>query len=227
MQTQAMLTGRLSMDRKARILIVDDEPINIKVLDGALKSEYDIIKASIGPDAITLVKEQHPDLILLDVMMSGMNGFDVCRIIKSLEAFIDVPVIFLTAMDTPEGEMQGLGLGGIDYLSKPVNLDLLRLRVRNYIELKKRSDLAREQRDLLARKNEELEAALARVKQLEGVIPICMHCKNIRNNSDSWQQLEAYISDHTDALFSHGICPTCLAQYYPEVAKKIAGDKLC
>ncbi|MBV5340227.1 MAG: response regulator [Deltaproteobacteria bacterium] len=215
------------MSNRSTILIVDDEPVNIQILTGALKSEYNIIKAFNGCDAIALVKEHHPDLVVLDVMMPCLDGFEVCRIIKSDEAFVDTPVIFLTGMDTPEGEIQGLGLGGIDYLAKPVNLDLLRLRVRNYIELKKRSDLVREQRDLLARKNEELEAVLARVKQLEGVIPICMHCKSIRNDSDSWQQLEAYISDHTDALFSHGICPTCLAQYYPGVAEKIAGDKLC
>ncbi|MDD2309393.1 MAG: hypothetical protein PHH91_07390 [Desulfuromonadaceae bacterium] len=96
-----------------------------------------------------------------------------------------------------------------------------------YIELKKRSDLVREQRDLLAHKNEELEEALARVKQLEGIIPICMYCKSIRNDSDSWQQLEAYISDHTEALFNHGICPTCLVQHFPEVAEKNAGHSVC
>jgi response regulator RpfG family c-di-GMP phosphodiesterase len=128
-----------------------------------------------------------------------------------------VPVIFLTAMDSSEGEAKGLSLGGIDYLSKPVNFDLLKLRVRNHIELKDRNDMVREQRDLLARQKAELEEALARIKQLEGVIPICMHCKSIRSDDASWQQLEAYISDHTDALFSHGICPTCFEHFYPGI----------
>lgn len=211
------------MSKKSTILLVDDEVVNIQVLNGALRSEYNIITAYNGCDAIALVKEHNPDLIILDVMMPNLDGFEVCRIIKSDEEFTDMPVIFLTGMDTPEGEMRGLGLGGVDYLAKPVNIDLLRLRVRNYVELKKRSDLVREQRDLLAYKNEKLEEALARVKQLEGVIPICMHCKSIRNDSDSWQQLETYISDHTDALFSHGICPTCIKEHYPDFTKNMVG----
>lgn len=72
----------------------------------------------------------------------------------------------------------------------------------------------REQRNLLTRQKEELETALARIKRLEGIIPICMHCKSIRCDDDSWQQIVDYISEHTDALFSHGICPPCLAEHY-------------
>jgi response regulator RpfG family c-di-GMP phosphodiesterase len=213
------------MDKKCTILIVDDEPINLQILNGALKSEYNIIKAYSGSDAIALVKEHHPDLVILDVMMPCLNGFEVCSIIKDDEVSVDIPIIFLTGMDTPEGEIQGLGLGGIDYLAKPVNIDLLKMRVHNHIELKKRSDLVREQRDLLARQKEELEAAFARIKKLEGIIPICMHCKSVRNDSDTRQKLEAYFADHTDALLSHGICPTCLEKHYPDIAAKM-GHKL-
>ena len=210
------------MDKRSTILIVDDEPINIQILNGALKSEYDIIKAYNGCDAIAMVKEHHPDLVIMDVMMPCLDGFEACRVIKSDEEFDDISVIFLTGMDTPEGEMKGLGLGGIDYLAKPVNIDLLKLRVRNHIELKNRSDLVKEQRNLLVLQKEELEAAFDRIKKLEGIIPICMHCKSIRNDSDSWQKLESYFSEHTDALFSHGICPTCLEKHYPDVAVKMA-----
>lgn len=202
------------MSKRFTILVVDDEPINIQILNGALKSEYNIIKASNGKDAIALVKEHHPDLIILDVMMPCLNGFEVCRIIKSDEAFDDIQIIFLTGMDSPEGEMQGLGLGGIDYLTKPVNLELLRLRVRNHIALK-------EQRDLLVRQKKELEAALTHVKQLEGIIPICMHCKKIRDDHNSWNQLERYITEHSEAVFSHGICPQC----YEEQMKIINNGK--
>jgi len=192
-----------------KILIVDDEPINIQVLERALDNKYDTFSANNGYDAIRLVKERKPDLILLDVMMPDLNGFDVCKIIKSDENFADIPILFLTAMDTISGEVTGLQLGGIDYLSKPVNFDLLNLRVRNHIELKKRSDFIREQRDIVNRKNEELEAALARVKRLEGIIPICMYCKKIREDNDVWKQLEQYICEHSEALFSHGVCPHC------------------
>lgn len=205
------------MDKRFKILIVDDELINIRVVRDALKDEYFIVSAQNGYDAISQLKENRPDLILLDVMMPDLNGFDVCAIIRADGAFADIPIIFLTAMDSAEGEMRGLELGGIDYLAKPVNFVLLKLRVRNHLELKERNDLVRQQRDLLTRRTEELEAALARVKRLEGIIPICMHCKSIRTDSDSWQQLEAYFSENSDALFSHGICPGCLAKHYPGV----------
>ncbi|HIJ96613.1 MAG TPA: response regulator [Desulfuromonadales bacterium] len=207
------------MDKRAHILIVDDEPINIRILSAALQLEYDVTPAYNGFDAIRLMKELKPDLIILDVMMPNLNGFEICGIIKSDPDFAEIPVIFLTAMDSAEAETQGLELGGIDYLTKPVNSDLLRLRVRNHIQLKERNDLVRKQRDLLARQKEELQEALGRIKRLEGIIPICMHCKSIRHDGDSWQQLEKYISAHTDAFFSHGVCPSCLAKYYPDVKK--------
>ena len=190
------------MNNRHKILAVDDDPGNIKIMTTALKNEYDIITALNGHDAIDQLKEHKPDLILLDVMMPDLSGFDVCRIIKSDVAFEDIPVIFLTAMDTCEAQLQGLELGGIDYIAKPVNLDLLKIRVRNHIALKVH-------RDLLKQKNEELEAALARVKQLEGIIPICSYCKKIRDDQKNWHQLETYITNNSEAMFSHGICPNC------------------
>jgi DNA-binding response OmpR family regulator len=209
------------MSTRAQILVVDDEPINIRLIETTLRSEYDIISATNGFDAIRLAKDQPPDLIILDFMMPDLSGFDVCRVLKSEADFAEIPVIFLTGMDSADAESEGLKVGGIDYLTKPVNLDLLRLRVRNHILSKERNDLVRQQRDLLTRQNEELEEALSRIRRLEGVIPICMHCKSIRRDDTSWQQLENYISDHTDALFSHGICPSCLAEHYPDVKKRV------
>lgn len=196
--------------RRARILVVDDEQINIQVLEAALRENYDIETALGGHEAIRKVKLRLPDLILLDVMMPDLNGFDVCAIIKADPMFADIPIIFLTAMDNLEGELQGLAAGGIDYLNKPFMIDQIRLRVRNHLELKLRNDLIHEQRDQLARQKEELEATLARVRRLEGIIPICMYCKSIRNDENTWQQLEVYISAHSDAKFSHGLCPKCL-----------------
>ena len=191
------------MNDKLRILIVDDDPMNIQLLTKALQATYDICIATNGFDAIDQVKETSPDLLILDVMMPDLSGFDVCKIIKSEEAYADIPILFLTAMGTIESEITGLKLGGIDYLTKPVKIDLLELRVRNHIELKRRNDLVREQRDAL-------EAALKRIKQLEGIIPICSYCKKISDDKSNWQQLEHYVSDHSEAVFSHGICPDCL-----------------
>ena len=205
---------------RAKVLIVDDEPLNIRLLEGALKRDYEICFSLNGFEAIRDIKDQSPDLVLLDIMMPDMNGFDVCRVIRSDEAFSAIPIIFITAMDTFEGEVEGLEAGGIDYLSKPVNLDLLKLRVHNHLELKRRNDLIREQRDLLDSQKKELESALARIKCLEGIIPICMYCKNIRNDDKSWLKLEEYIREHTDARLSHGICPECFAKFHPTVDLK-------
>ena len=144
------------MDKRFGILIVDDDHVNIQLISSALKDKYDVLTELNGRDAICLLKEQKPDLILLDVMMPDMSGFEVCRIIKADETLADIPIIFLTSLDTPEGALQGLELGGIDYITRPIKFSQLRLRVRNHIALKERNDLVKEQRDLLAERNEEL-----------------------------------------------------------------------
>ena len=154
------------MATRFRILVVDDEPVNIRVMTAALGAEYDVIPALNGFEAISLLREQAPDLILLDVLMPELGGFDVCSIIKSDEAFVDTPVIFLTAFDTEEGELQGLALGGIDYLTKPINYNLLRVRIRNHVALKARNDLMKSQVIQLARQKEELAHLLVEQKQL-------------------------------------------------------------
>lgn len=207
------------MLEKMKILVVDDEPFNIHIVSSALGEEFEVFSAQSGHDAIALVKETPPDLILLDVMMPGLSGFEVCRIIKAEAEFADIPVIFLTAMDSSGAEATGLDAGGIDYIAKPVNLALLQLRVRNHLELKRKNDMVLRQRDLLARQTRELETALLRVKRLEGIIPICMYCKNIRDDKNIWQELEAYLLDHTDARLSHGLCPACRDEHYPELTE--------
>lgn len=212
------------MNKRFRILVVDDEPLNIQIMTAALKDEYEVLTALNGFNAVSQLKEHKPDIILLDVMMPDLSGFDVCSIIKSDPAFADIPVIFLTALDTDDEELHGLELGGIDYLTKPVNFALVKQRVRNHLALKERNELVKEQRDLLVRQKEELEAALGRVKQLEGIIPICMHCKKIRDDQNSWNQLEQYISTHSEAKFSHGICPQCFEEQM-EVLEKIKHGK--
>jgi len=192
-----------------KILIVDDEPVNIGVLANALKGSYEICTALNGYDAIRLVKEEAPDLVLLDVMMPELDGLQVCRLIRAEGAFADTPVIFVTAVDSMEGEMQGLELGAVDYITKPMNLKLAKLRIRNQIELKRQRNLVEEKNALLTRQKAELEATLGRIRRLEGMISICISCKKVRADSDAWQKIEQYVTEHSEAVFSHGFCPEC------------------
>ena len=194
---------------KMKILIVDDDPVNIGVLANALKDSYEILTALNGHDAISLVKEQSPDLVLLDIMMPEPDGLQVCRLIRAEGAYADTPIIFVTALDSLEGEGQGLELGAVDYITKPVNIKLMKLRVRNQIELKRHRNIIQAQNALLTRQKEALEATLGRIKRLEGLLSICMQCKKIRSGTNDWHQLEKYISEHSDAVFSHGLCPEC------------------
>jgi CheY-like chemotaxis protein len=194
------------------ILIVDDAPANIEVLSATLGDKYEILFALTGREALRLALEVIPDLILLDVVMPGMGGYEVCRSLKNNPALRDIPVIFITALDQEDQETKGLELGAVDYVTKPFNPAIVRLRVRNHLELKYR-------RDLLSLRNAELQEALAKIKTLSGFIPICASCKKIREDSGYWKQLEAYITEHSDAEFSHGLCPDCMKKLYPDYCK--------
>jgi diguanylate cyclase (GGDEF)-like protein/hemerythrin-like metal-binding protein len=125
------------------ILIVDDEPSNIHVLAQILKPHYEIVFALSGADAIRIAKARAPDLILLDAMMPGMDGFAVCALLKTDPILKDSPVIFVTAMNESGDETRGLEAGAIDYITKPVNPAVVRTRVRNHLELKAQRDLLR------------------------------------------------------------------------------------
>jgi PleD family two-component response regulator len=193
---------------KAKILIVDDTPTNIQILNETLEKDHKIFFALNGSEALKKVESLQPDLILLDIMMPVMDGFDVCRKLKEHELYKNIPIIFITALDQPDEESRGLRLGAADYVTKPFNPDIVMLRVRNHLELKR-------QRDALEQRTMELEKALAEIKVLRGIIPICAACKNIRDDQGYWQQIEVYIRDHSEAEFSHSICPACAKELYP------------
>jgi len=124
-----------------KILIVDDAIINIQVLNELLKGEYRVFFATRGNEALDIATTALPDLILLDVMMPDMDGYDVCRKLKDDPLLKEIPVIFITAMSQEQDEVLGLELGAVDYITKPFNLSLVRLRVRNQLELKRQRDI--------------------------------------------------------------------------------------
>ncbi|MRR33660.1 response regulator [bacterium] len=228
------------MNDRGTILVVDDTPTALKVLMDTLVAEgYQVRPANSGELALASVASNVPELILLDIRMPGMDGFEVCRRLKSREESSGIPVIFISALVELEDRVEGFRHGAVDFVTKPFQREELLARVRTHLALH-RLTAALEQRtaqlqqlnsqlqneilertaveEKLADKVTQLEATLARVKQLEGIIPICMYCKKIRDDKDSWSQIEQYITEHSEALFSHGICPDCMKKQEEEFA---------
>ena len=134
----------MNSDEQQTILVVDDEPANIQALGSLLKDEYRIRVANSGEKALTILQDgpqPHPDLILLDVKMPGIDGYEVCRRIKEDPNSSDIPVIFVTAMNAAGDEEQGLNLGAVDYIAKPFNRAIVRARVHTHMSLKRKTDL--------------------------------------------------------------------------------------
>ncbi len=128
---------------KPKLLVVDDQPINIQVMYQAFAGEYQVFMATSGEQALSICKTNPPDLILLDVMMPGIDGFEVCRQLKDDDATAHIPVIFVTAHTDAAQETHGLSVGAVDFISKPVNPDVVRARVKTHLTLKFQSDLLR------------------------------------------------------------------------------------
>ena len=214
-----------------RLLIVDDIPENIKVLGSCLEFEgYVISFATSGEQAIEMALKTKIDLILLDIMMPGMDGYQVCRALKTEARTKDVPVIFITAKNEKEDMVRGFDAGAVDYVTKPFNAAELSARVRTHLQLKKARQIVENQAEeldwankRLVEKNKKLQQAIDEIETLKGLLPVCSGCKKIRAaNPDPgqpsvWVSLEAYLHEHTAAEVTHCICPECMARLYPDL----------
>ena len=219
---------------KFNLLIVDDLPENIKVLGNSLQhKDYRISFATSGQQAIEMAFKNSIDLILLDIMMPGMDGYEVCRQLKGEARTRHIPIIFITAKTEKEDIVQGLDAGAVDYVTKPFNAAELSARIQTHLELKRSREVIQDQAEELAwtnkrlmKKNQKLERALEEIETLKGLLPVCSNCKKIRNaNADtkkqsSWISLEAYLHEHTAAEVTHSICPQCMTELYPDLVKK-------
>ena len=130
------------MNETGRILIVDDERYNIKVLTDFLKADYKIMAAKTGEQALKAVQKPNPpDLILLDILMPGINGYEVCKRLKANSLTLHIPVIFVTALDASDDEAKGFELGAVDYITKPFKQVIVKARIRTHMQLKHKTDL--------------------------------------------------------------------------------------
>lgn len=263
------------------ILIVEDSPTQALCLEGALEeASYKVTIARDGQEALEYLKEHRPTLIISDIVMPGMDGYELCRLVKADKALEDTPVLLVTSLSDPADILKGLQCGADNFITKPyqerellsriqyllvnrelrhrsaaglgveiffggrkhfltaermqiidmlissfetavtsklevdrVNRQLTQLNEQLVQEVAERKKSEQEKERLIG----ELQQALAEVKKLSGLLPICASCKRIRDDQGYWQQIEGYISEHSEADFSHGICPKCAKELYPEL----------
>lgn len=139
-----ILTTLVTLPERARLLVVDDQPINIQTLYQVFHTDYDVFMATGGEQALAFCRDNPPpDLILLDVVMSGMDGIETCRRLKAESTLADIPIIFVTALTDPIDETRALEAGGVDFIVKPVNPAVVRARVKTHLTLKAQTDLLR------------------------------------------------------------------------------------
>jgi len=212
------------MPRKSiTVLAIDDDPGDITILRRNLAIIKDWHMEFVSSDnfesAQSILCDKHVDIIFVDYLMGSETGLDVLAKIRA--SGYSTPVIMLTGKGNEKVAVEAMQLGASDYLIKDtVSANNLERAIINAFDKYKLATKVEEQRQQLENKVKELEEALDHVRQLQGLLPICMHCKRIRDEEDSWQQLEKYISEHSEAEFSHSICQECKEKYYPELIEE-------
>ncbi len=200
-----------------KILIAEDDLVSRRLLEVTLnRSGYETVVACDGEQAWQLLRQPDgPRFAILDWMMPDLDGVEVCRRVRALREGQPAYLILLTAKHTTDDIVAGLDAGADDYMVKPFQRDELRARVKVGVRVL-------QLQEALAARIRELAEALANVKQLQGLLPICSYCKKIRDDHNYWQQLETYFTEHSTARFSHGICPDCWDQVVKPQMQKIA-----
>lgn len=190
--------------RRSSVLVVDDSPDNLKLIGGLLKDLYRVKIATDGEKALAIARgPSTPDLILLDVMMPGMSGYDVCRLLKSDPLTQNIPIIFLTALSSDQDESEGLEIGGADYVTKPVNPRVLLARVKTQIENKASSDFIRNQNDFL---DAEVQRRTLELTAIQDVTILSMASLAETRDSDTGNHIlrtQYYVRALAEALRQH------------------------
>jgi DNA-binding response OmpR family regulator len=188
-----------------RILIADDDRISRRLLEANLgKWGHEVLETQDGEATWEAMQgKDAPALAIVDWMMPGVDGVELCRRARARSPAPPLYIILLTARASPADLVQALDAGADDYVTKPFDPAELRARVGVGIRV---VQLQRE----LAGRIADLEEALAHVDELHGILPVCSYCKKVRSDTDSWHQLEEYVTAHSAARFSHGVCPHCL-----------------
>jgi sigma-B regulation protein RsbU (phosphoserine phosphatase) len=181
-----------------RAVVADDDRSTALMLSRTLeKWDYEVAVTHDGSSALdAIIKGPAPSLAILDWMMPGLDGIEVCRRVRQASLSSYVYLMLLTSRSSRQDLVAGLDAGADDYLTKPFDPEELHARVRV---------------------GQRMLALLANIKQLSGLLPICSYCKRIRADENYWEQVESYITDHSGARFTHGICPTCFEKVAAEI----------
>ena len=208
------------MSEQLRILIVEDNPADVdfvhEVLPQAGPLNFQIDSVSRLSEALTRLERKDIDLVLLDLGLPDSHGLTTFHKLRQVAP--DVPVIVLTGTYDQELAVTAVRDGASDYLLKEeVGGSLLARTIRYALE---RHKAAAAQSVLI----QSLQNALANVKLLSGLLPICASCKKIRDDKGYWNQVESYVQQHSEAKFSHGMCPDCIKKWYPDQAEGVLDD---
>ena len=197
-----------------KVLIAEDDVTSRMMLKAVLtKWGYEVVETSDGDEAWrVLQRKDAPRLAILDWVMPGISGDEICRKVRQVSPLRPIYIILLTARRDKADVIAGLEAGANDYVRKPFDREELRARIRvgkKVVRLEA----------TLFKRIRELQDAMRHIKTLQGILPICTYCHRIRKDKESWERLEEYISQHSDAEFSHGICPECLEKHLPEIKR--------
>lgn len=198
-----------------RILIADDDLTSRAALTAVLKKHgHRVVVTRDGAEAwAALEQPDAPRLLVLDWLMPGLNGIELCRRIRGIDTDRPPYILLLTGLSDKEHMAEGLDAGANDYLAKPFEIVELRARIAV-------GERMLAMQDRLVAQAEELRAALGQIKTLRGIIPICAYCKRVRDDQDYWSKVEVYLAAHTDATFTHGLCPECADKHFPQKPKE-------
>jgi PleD family two-component response regulator len=197
-----------------RILVVDDDSDIARGSSRVLEQAgYATVIAASGEEALQTMPSFRPHLVLSDRDMPGIDGIEMCRRIKGDPEFADVFVILISGILTDsEEQADGLDSGADGYIVRPITNRELAARVDAFVRILRLNLSLRD-------KNAELAAALAKVKLLSGLLPMCAGCKRICDDKGNWSEVESYVQKHSEATFSHGLCPNCTKKYFPNLTE--------
>ncbi|MDP1822533.1 MAG: response regulator [Archangium sp.] len=202
------------MAPRTRVLLAEDETVTRRLLEAQMtRFGFEVLSVADGLSAWEVLQSPDaPSLVVLDWNMPGLDGPDICRRLRSSVRNSYTYMLLVTARNAKSDVVQGLQAGADDFISKPVDPDELHARLRT-------GERIVHLEQTLGRQVKELQAAAEHVRELQGMIPICMHCKRIRNQEQIWEKVETYIEQRSDAKFSHALCAECLEQHYPDTEK--------